>query len=144
MPRPVKNHDNATEYSQTRFVLRDAWNTKYVKQLGTNKLAITPFRAVTNSGDLLSRKNYSCGGACQTPQSRPGLKGLSQRMGAIHSLCDGTNVPAAACNVKYVYDSSNYTTYLKQRAENRNYNDTSFGGDNSSAAQHAIRAIRRY
>lgn len=144
MPRPVKNHENTTEYSQTRFVLRNAWNTKYIKQLGANKLAITPFRAATNSGDLLSRKNYSCGGACQTPQSRPGLKGLNRLMGSIHSLCDDTNVPASTCNVKYVYDSSNYTTYLKQRAENRNYNDTSFGGDNSSASQHAIRAVHRY
>jgi hypothetical protein len=33
---------------------------------------------------------------------------------------------------------------LKQQALNKNYNDLSFGGDNSSASQSAYRAIRRY
>ena len=54
------------------------------------------------------------------------------------------NIPAAACNVKYVYDSSDYTTYLKQRAVNKNYNDLSYGGDDSNSSQSAQRAIRRY
>jgi hypothetical protein len=54
------------------------------------------------------------------------------------------NIPAAACNVKYVYDSSDYTTYLKQRAVVKNYNDLTFGGDQSNGSQSAQRAIRRY
>ena len=114
----------------------------------------TPFRAVNNAGDLLSRENYSCGGTCQSFQSRPGLRGLRQRFGSIQSTCVPsaaynslqliTNVPAAACNVKYVYDSSDYITYLKQRAVNKNYNDFSFGGDDYKGSQSAQRAIRRY
>ena len=103
----------------------------------------TPFRAVTNSGDLLCREYYTCGGPCQTFQSRPGLSGLRQRFGAIQYMCDGTGVPPAACNVKYVYDSSNYTTYLKQKAINYNYNDYSYGGDENSASQSAWRRSRR-
>lgn len=142
--RQTNDTDNNDEYAQTRFVLRDAWNTSYVNQLGDHKRAATPFRAVTNSGDILSRKAYSCGGSSQTFQSRPGMNGLRQRFGAIRSNCDNTGIPAAACNVKYVYDSSNYTTYLKQRAVNRNYNDYSNGGDDSSSSQSAWRAIRRY
>jgi len=144
IPQPVVNHENSNEFSQTRFTLREAWNTNYPSQLGERKRIITPFRAVTNSGDILSRKNYSCGGACQSFQSRPGLHGLKTLFGAVKSNCDNTNVAAAACNVKYVYDSSDYITYVKQRAENRNYNDRSFGGNNFSAAQNAIRSIRRY
>ena len=114
----------------------------------------TPFRAVNNAGDLLSRENFSCGGTCQSFQSRPGLRGLRQRFGSIQSTCVPsaaynslqliTNVPAAACNVKFVYDSSDYITYLKQRAVNKNYNDFSFGGDDYKGSQSAQRAIRRY
>lgn len=144
MPQPVINHENDNEFAQTRFTLREAWNTDYVRQAGANKRIITPFRAVNNSGDILSRKNYSCGGSCQTFQSRPGMNGLRQRFGAIQSRCDGSAVPPAACNVKYVYDSSDYTTYARQRAENKNYNDRSFGGDDSHTSQSAIRHIRRY
>ncbi len=142
--RQTGDTDNDNEYAQTRFALRDAWNTNYVNQLGNDKRATTPFRAVTNSGDILSRKNYSCGGPTQTFQSRPGMNGLRHRFGAVQSRCDESGIPAAACNVKYVYDSSNYVTYLKQRAVNRNYNDYSNGGDESSASQSAQRAIRRY
>jgi len=141
MPKPIINHENNNEFSKTRFELREAWNTKYVRQ--TNK-GTTPFRAVNNAGDALSRANYSCGGSCQSVQSRPNMKGLSQRLGSIHSNCDGSNIPPAACNVKYVYDSSDYIKYARQKAENANYNDISFGGNASNAAQHAIRSIRRY
>jgi hypothetical protein len=106
--------------------------------------SVTPFRAINNAGDTLSRVNYSCGGSCQSYQSRPNMKGLSQRFGSIHSICDNSGVPPAACNVKYVYDSSDYIKFARQRAENKTYNDLNFGGDNSSAAQHAMRSIRRY
>jgi hypothetical protein len=136
------NNDNA--YAQTRFTLRDSWNTHYVNELGNKKRIVTPFRAVTNSGDVLCRKNYSCGGPTQTFQSRPGLSGLRGRFGAIQSRCDDSGVPAAACNGKFVYDSSDYVTYLKQRAVNRNYNDYSNGGNDNSGSQSAYRAIRRY
>ena len=145
------------EFEQIRFTLKNAWNTNYRRQLRNNNLKTsitTPFRAVNNAGDLLSRENYSCGGSCQTFQSRPGLKGLRGRFGSISDSCVPSaayntlqllsNVPAAACNVKYVYDSSDYITYLKQRAINKNYNDLSYGGDQSNASQSAQRAIRRY
>jgi hypothetical protein len=138
--------DTDTEYresEQIRFTLRNAWNTKYVSQLGNKKRIIGPFRAVNNAGDVLCRPDYSCGGPCQTFQSRPGMFGLRQSMGHIQSYCDGTGVPPTTCNTKYVYDSSDYTTYLKQQAVNRNYNNISNGGNNNSGSQSAYRAIRR-
>jgi hypothetical protein len=144
IPPPVQDVDNNDLYAQTRFTLTNAWNTKGANKWNTKAKTIqTPFRAVTNSGDLLCRDNYTCGGSCQTFQSRPGMFGLKQRFGAIQYLCDGTGVPPAACNVKYVYDSSNYTTYLKQKAINYNYNDYSYGGDQHSASQSAWRRSRR-
>ena len=158
MPQSTQLTDKRyPEYEQIRYKLKNAWNTTYPSQLKRNNLKqsiTTPFRAVNNAGDLLSRENYSCGGSCQSFQSRPGLKGLSQRFGSIQSTCYPSaaysslqlidNIPAAACNVKFVYDSSDYTTYLKQKAVNKNYNDLSFGGDDSNSSQSAQRAIRRY
>ena len=141
MPTPSMNKDNTTDFPQTRFVLREAWNNTYKRNLGTYKRVLTPFRAVNNAGDILCRVNYSCGGPSQTPSSRPGLRGL--QLGSIHSICDGTGVGTTTCNPKYVYDSSNYTTYLKQKANTRTYNDTSFTGDNSNSSQSALRRIRR-
>jgi hypothetical protein len=158
MPQTTQNVDKRyPEYEQIRFTLKQAWNTSYRRQLSRNNLKqsiTTPFRAVNNAGDLLSRENYSCGGSCQSFQSRPGLKGLSTRFGSVSVSCTPSaaystlqlikDIPAAACNVKWVYDSSDYTTYLKQRAVNKNYNDLTFGGDDSKSSQSAIRAIRRY
>ena len=158
MPQQTQNVDKTyPEFEQIRWTLKEAWNTKYRGQLRRNGLKqsiTTPFRAVNNAGDLLSRDNYSCGGTCQTPQSRPGLHGLRTHFGSVQSSCIPSasynslqlinNIPAAACNVKYVYDSSDYTTYLKQRAVNKNYNDYSYGGDDYKSSQSAQRAIRRY
>jgi hypothetical protein len=154
MPQPIMDHDNSEYFARTRFTLRDAWNTTSRSGSSYDKRIITPFRAVNNAGDILSRQEYSCGGTCQTPQSRPNVKGLRTRFGSISVSCIPSvlysttqinpNVPASACNVKYVYDGSDYTSYLKLKAINKNYNDLSFGGNNYSGAQSVIRAIRRY
>ena len=158
MPQTTQLTDKRyPEYEHIRLILKDAWNTRYRRQLSRNNLKqsiTTPFRAVNNAGDLLSRENYSCGGSCQSFQSRPGLRGLRTRFGSVSVACTPSaaynsiqlinNVPAAACNVKYVYDSSDYITYLKQRAVNKNYNDFSNGGDDYKGSQSAQRAIRRY
>jgi hypothetical protein len=158
MPQTTQLTDKRyPEYEQIRYILKNAWNTQYRSQLQRNNLKqsiTTPFRAVNNAGDLLSRENYSCGGTCQTPQSRPGLYGLSTHFGGVSTSCTPSaaynslqlikDVPAAACNVKFVYDSSDYVTYLKQKAVVKNYNDLSFGGDDSNSSQSALRAIRRY
>jgi hypothetical protein len=157
MPQPLVDVDKTyPDFEQVRFTLKNAWNTTYPSQLRRShkKAIITPFRAVTNSGDLLSREYYSCGGPCQSFQHRPGMHGLSQRFGANQNTCVpgvvyssyqlDPKIPAAACNGKYVYDSSDYTTYLKQKAVNKNYNDLSYGGNDSNASQSEIRRIKRY
>lgn len=154
MPQSVMDHDNTHDFAKTRFFLRDSWNTSSYSGSAYPKRMVGPFRAVNNAGDLLSRQNYSCGGSCQTSQSRPGVKGLKHRFGSISDACNAStiysldqvnpNVPASACNSKFVYDSSDYVNFKKKQSMNKAYNDRSFGGDNFSAAQSAIRAIRRY
>jgi hypothetical protein len=158
MPQTTQLTDKRyPEYENIRLTLKSAWNNVYRRQLrrnDLNKSITTPFRAVNNAGDLLSRENYSCGGSCQSFQYRPGLYGLRQRFGAVSNSCTPSaaynslqlikNVPPASCNVRYVYDSSDYITYLKQRAVLKNYNDFSNGGDDYKSSQSAQRAIRRY
>ena len=124
MSQRLQTTHDSSDFPLTRIIVRDSWNTNYSRQLLYNKSAITPFRAVTNSGDLLSRKNYSCGGSNQV--SRPCIKGIQSLMGHILNNCDGTGIPPSSCNVNYVYDSSNYTRFLKQRELNITYNELKF------------------
>ena len=123
-----------SELVGTRRVLRMGWNTAYANGTVNGRTRITtPFRAVNNSGDFLSRKNYSSGGPNPTSASRPGYARL---IGSIWSNADATGVPASSCNVKFVADSSEYTKFRKQRANNVNYNDLSQGGYTNSAYSH--------
>jgi len=154
MPQPLIIHDNSDDFAQTRFTLRDAWNTTKKSGSSNPTRIITPFRAVNNAGDLLSRQSYACGGSCHTYQSRPGLYGLRQRFGATSTSCQADvfwsaiqvnpSVPSATCNGKYVYDGSDYTRFKKNQAVNKNYNDLAFGGDANNGSQVAYRSIRRY
>jgi hypothetical protein len=140
-PKQTITNYKSSEETMTRRVLRDAWNTQYATGVvnGRNRI-ITPFRAVTNSGDFLSRKNYQCGGPNPITADRYKRK---NNMGSIFYHCDGTGVQASSCNVKFVADSSDYTTYRRQRAVNSNYNDNSFGGDQHNASYVPLLGVRR-
>jgi hypothetical protein len=153
MPQPLVDHDNTDQFARTRFTLRDAWNTTSYSGSSNISRIVTPFRAVNNAGDLLSRQNYSVGGACQSFQSRPGLYGLRNRFGANQDTPSSVvwsaiqvnpAIPASTCNGKFVYDSSDYIRFKKNQAVNQNYNDLSFGGDQSNGSQVAWRASRRF
>lgn len=107
-----------------RSELRRAVNTK----IG----AVTPFRTFTNSGDILGRVNYSCGGSSEVPQSKPQIHGIKSRGGHVLKSCDGTGIPGTACNPKFVFDSSDFIKYKRQKAMLKNYNNLSNGGTTHS------------
>ena len=145
-PHPVSNGTlkGSSELETIRFTLRNAWNGSAASEKwGGHAPAATPFRVVNNAGDYFSRQNYTSGGSNQVTSVKQsiasGWRGLA---GGVHANADGTGVPSATCNTKFVYDSSDYIRFRKQMAMNRNYNDAGFGGANN-AAQSAIRAIRR-
>jgi hypothetical protein len=130
-----------SEQVMTRRVLTKSWNGQgAVGVANGNARIITPFRAINNLGDFLSRTNYVCGGANQINKTYPGRQG---RMGSIISRCDGSGVESAVCNVRYVPDASDYITFKKQRALNQNYNDLSNGGDQHNASYVNLMAVRR-
>jgi hypothetical protein len=148
IPHSLQTNDNDAEFEMTRFTLKEAWNTNYKSQIQTtpvNKPIQTPFRVVNNAGDLLNRKYY-CNGGSSIQAFRPNVRGLKQRYGSIERTDNGSDplVPSAACNPKFVYDSSDYTRYMKQKATAKNYNNLSNGGDDYSTSQSALRHIRRY
>ncbi len=87
------------ERAQTRFFLRKAWQTE---PKDSNNRMINNFRYKNNAGDFLSRVNYSCN--------------------KYNTNCDNSGIPAANCNVRYVYDSSDYIKYKKMSAINKEYN----------------------
>ena len=117
----------------SRKVVVKSWNTAYATGTVNGKNRVTtPFRAVNNLGDYLGRVNYVCGGPNQIQASREGAnRGLMIQ--SIISACDTSNIPAGSGNSKFVSDSSDYITFKKQQAVNRNYNDVGFGGYNNGS-----------
>lgn len=90
-----------------RKTIVKSWNNSFAtgKVNGVSRI-LGEFKAVTNAGDFLCRKNYVCG---------MNLFNLNQN-------CDNTGIQSSSANSKFVPDSSEYTKYKKQRAYNRNFN----------------------
>jgi hypothetical protein len=125
-----------TEIVNTRNILKKSWNGPYATGVyyGNEGQAYgrvtTPFRAVNNAGDFLGRVNYVCGGSHINKGT--GHSEWNRLMGSLINNCDGTQVPASTCNPRYVYDSSDYTKYRRERSINKNFNDLKDGGFSSS------------
>ena len=128
-----KHHEEA----QSREVLRRGWNQLQASgKINGKERVLTPFRAVNNAGDLLNRVAYTSGGSNQVNTGR--IKTSANYSGnilggSIFAKPDGSGVPSATTNVKWVYDGSDYTRFKKQQAANRSYNDWSFGGSNNGS-----------
>ena len=101
---------------------------------------ITPFRAAMTAGDpngtVDSAASRLLPGPTQVATSMPVLR----TFGGVHN--NGNSLFTG--NPTYVYDSSDYVRFRRLQAQNRNYNDLSFGGDQANATQVAIRAVRRF
>jgi hypothetical protein len=142
---PTQTITNYKDSEQTaiRTILRNSWNNvNAADSISGRGRVLTPFRAVNNLGDYLGRQNYVCGGPNPVNASRAALnKGLV--IGSAISTCDGTNIAAGSGNSKFVADSSDYITFKKQQATNRNYNDFSFGGYNNGSYV-ALMRVRRF
>lgn len=136
----ITNYKGSDQVMSRKLVVK-SWNTAYATGTVNGKSRITtPFRAVNNSGDFLGRVHYNCGGPNPTNADKPGWK---SRIRSMFNNCDNTGIPASSTNVKFVADSSEYSKYKKLRAINVNYNDSSFGGDQSHASFVNRMAIHR-
>ena len=138
------------EIALKRKILRKTFrpDTKVVNG-ATIKSTAGPFRTSMNLGDFLSRQYQSCGGCNQVNDVNSRI--LRSKMGGTvsNSSCNvATNgitpqqIPLKGGNTKYVADSSLYTRFKDLESINRNYNDTSFGGDKSNGSYTFINAVR--
>lgn len=107
-----------TDRAKTNQILTRAWNTELYTQTPSVNISNGTFRVTQNAGDPLSRVNYRCGG----PNQLSSLIFTSNRMDkdGVPSSCDTSGIPPSSCNVKYVYDSSDFTRFVKEQSINQN------------------------
>jgi hypothetical protein len=132
IPRSPQQFNGTVQNTCIRASILRSWNyPTFTPKIG-------PFRAARNAGDLLSRKNYSCGGP-NPIHSHPQLHGLNN--GKSPYNCDGSGVPSHKGG-KYVVDASEYLRFKKEAAILSNFYDSNNGGNMHNATQSVIRLIR--
>jgi hypothetical protein len=136
---PVLLMNRLSFKSRNRNEVVRAFNGAAYESGVNGTVSITPFRAVNNAGDILGRKNYSCGGPNQVSNSKR-RSGLVFRNSKTTS-CDASGVEGASCNPKYVYDSSMYSKFKRQVAVQRSFTDTSTGCSNNCHVS-ALKRVR--
>jgi len=137
-PKQTITNYKSSDQVAIRKILTKSWNTTYARgPVNGHGRAIGPFRAVTNSGDFLSRENYACGNMPNPTQANNVI--WRSRIGSIIKNCDGTGISPSSTNVRFVPDSSDYITFKKQNAINQTYNDNSMGGDQHNGSYVAFK-----
>ena len=129
-------------FGNSRLVLNYN-NTSQLLASSQGKAKTTPFRIAFNAGDPAGTVN-------ETTDSKYGKEHnqiSSSSLGRLNSLKigDGTRQNGNAAwsgNVKYVYDSSDYTRFRKLRTKNQTYNDKTLAGKNASTVFTALNKIR--
>ena len=138
------------EIALKRKILRKTFRPS-TKQVNNVKITSTagPFRTAMNLGDFLSRQYQSCGGSNQVNGTnsriiRPKMGGCVSNNSCAVAINGITplQIPLKGGNTKYVSDSSLYTQNNNLESINRNYNDTSFGGNKSNGSYTFINAVR--
>ena len=129
-------------------------------ELSENNKGLTPFRALMNAGDprntnnayVLGRKNCTKVGCQENSIYVNAINQVSstRRASNASAVRMGGSVPTTinesslwTGNNKWVYDGSDYVTFKKLQAKNRNFNDKSWGGDRHNASQVAVSRVRR-
>jgi hypothetical protein len=144
-PPGISGQQNLLGYNDSKIVIvRNIVNKVYNKQnlqpsINGRGPMVGPFRLAMNAGDYLNRKNYSCNVPNQINSTRPGKTG---RDGTVPNKCDGSGIPGSGTNNKYVFDSSDYITFKKQVAIQKNFNKRKQGGDNNNASYVPLQAVR--
>jgi|LauGreSBDMM110SN_4_FD.fasta_scaffold342062_1 hypothetical protein len=140
------------EVALKRRILRKAFspNTKVVNGT-TITSTIGPFRSSLGLGDFLSRPYQSCGGCNQVNDVNSRILRSKLADSVSNNSCNvATNgvtpqqLALGSGNSKFVSDSSLFTRFKELESINKNYWDTSFGGDNSNGSYSFIMAVRHY
>jgi hypothetical protein len=129
--------EGGNERAIERNILREAFGNRVLPGntnsniSSSGKSKTTPFRSAFNAGD--SAGSYNSAPSSQMPGSNQvngrSISGLHINSGGPHN--DGAALYSG--NPKFVYDGSDYTRYKKLKANNKTYNDSSFGGANNGS-----------
>ena len=111
------------------------------------KAKTTPFRVAFNAGDpngTVDKYTSTKYGRAPNQVTRGSLGRLSGlKLGDGVKQGSTTEGAAWSGNVKFVYDSSDYTRYKNLRAHNRNYNDVNLaGGQKNSTVFTVLNRVR--
>jgi len=168
MPQSVPLRAKGQGNEIDRLFARRVFNTPAVFKSGGHSFSavlLNPtYRSTMCAGDPLNRKDQACGGSNQVSNAVRGMANAAARnrsAGAVPTNNCGETTqwrkagtalsfttsksenPIWSGNADYVADSSSFTRFRKNVATNNNYYDVSFGGDQSSASQVALRRVRR-
>ena len=113
------------------------------------RASLTPFRAAMSAGDP-NQSNFGRPTTSATCMYAPNQVTGTNRSLVFQRAKSSTGgvMPVDGGswwtgNAKFVYDSSDYIRFKRLQANNRNYNDLSFGGDKSNASFVPRAAARR-
>ena len=114
------------------------------------KIPLTPFRAATSAGDPIQSDSGRPAAPTTCLYSPNQVNGTNRSLGfqRARNMTGGVSRVSGGAqwtgNPKYVYDSSDYVRFKRLQANNRNYNDLSFGGDQHNASYVPKLAVRRF
>lgn len=145
------NTSFCSEDALKRKILRKAFKTNQITlPNGKMRSLAGPFRTAFNQGDVLSRAYQTCGGSNQVNDVNSSKLRLKMGGSVLNSNCDTVTagvtpkqVPLYSGNNKYVSDGSLFTKFKGLSMINKNYNDKSFGGDESNGSVTFLRKVRR-
>jgi len=133
-----------------RKILRKAFKSDDVKYNNVKvfKSLAGPFRTAMHNADPLGRFNQSCGGCNQVHDVN--IRIHLRQDGVGNQSCNVSTlgytprqIPLESGNSKYVHDSSLFTRFKNLSSLNKNYNDTSFGGNDHNGAYVSLMSARR-
>jgi len=149
-----------TGFANSTFSADDAMKRKILRKvIKPNRVVVNnttilstagPFRTALSQGDFLNRIGQKCGGCNQVNDVnsrilRPNLADGISNVNCNTMTCGVTpsQIPLYCGNNKYVSDSSLYTLFKNLSAINKNYNDSSFGGNSNNGSYTFLMRVRR-
>ena len=119
-----------------RRKLRDAVNKPYMSNTINNYgRVISPFKAVMGYGHYRDNLYYIDGSEPnQIAKTVNGLYFSGLNRGSTIAQRDGTGIVSNSGNRNYIASGEDYSGFKKLMAVNANYNDLTFGGDQSNAS----------
>ena len=134
---------------KARIELRKAAGKyNYLRQANIllTKTGLTPFRQAFIAGDYKKYgKDPYAGQDPRLPKINQ-VNGLGPTLRYTNggSISQDRGGATFSGNPRFVYDSSDYVRYKNLSAQNKTYNDKSFGGDDSNGSYTFLMAVRRY